>query len=295
MKVKRFLYRFFIILYRITPFKIYVCRVLKRSSFFTRHHIHIDLKFKGKFPVNIPKTNQKFVLNAWNSTIENEIFWNGFGNTWEPETIHLWVKLCKKSNVIFDVGANTGIYSLIAGKLNTEAKIIAFEPSSLIIPKFKINMKDNNLNVQLIEKGVSNEDGEKVFYDVKGSHQSSASLSDQKLKYFEGFQGEINEYRIQTLRLDSFIEETGLIPDLIKIDVELHEPEVIEGLGEFLINNGPTLIIEVLTETVAEKLNYLFRDTSYFFYELNKMNEPRLVNSIKPKSCYNYLITKESF
>ena len=154
---------------------------------------------------------------------------------------------------------------------------------------------DNNLNIELIEKGVSNENGERIFYDVKGSHQTSASLSDQKLKYFEGFQGEINEYRIQTLRLDSFIEETGLIPDLIKIDVELHEPEVIEGLGKFLINNGPTLIIEVLTETVAEKLNNLFKNTSYIYYELDKMNKLKMVDSIKPKSCYNYLITSESF
>ena len=145
---------------------------------------------------------------------------------------------------------------------------------------------DNNLNIELIEKGVSNENGERIFYDVKGSHQTSASLSDQKL---------INEYRIQTLRLDSFIEETGLIPDLIKIDVELHEPEVIEGLGKFLINNGPTLIIEVLTETVAEKLNNLFKNTSYIYYELDKMNKLKMVDSIKPKSCYNYLITSESF
>jgi len=272
-----------------------ICLILRNSVFFVKNKLHVDLKFKGKFKVKIPNTDKTFLLNAWESTIENEIFWNGLGKTWEPKTINLWINLSQKSKVIFDIGANTGIYSLIAGKLNPNTKIISFEPSNLIIPKFKRNMIDNNLDVQLIEKGVSNECGTKVFYDVKGNHQSSASLSDQKLKYFEGFKGEINEYRIETTRLDTFINKTGIIPDLIKIDVELHEPEVIEGMGELLFKHKPTLIIEVLTDAVAEKLNKLFDKSSYRFYELDKVNEPKVVSNIKPKSYFNYLITTEDF
>ena len=206
--MKRFLYKIGISIYKLLPFKKQICQILRNSTFFVNHNLHIDLKFKGKFTVKIPKKDKKFILNAWNSTIENEIFWNGLGKTWELETVNLWINLCHKSKVIFDIGANTGIYSLIAGKLNPNAKIIAFEPSSIIIPKLKKNIMDNNLNIELIEKGVSNENGEKTFYDVKDNHQSSASLSDQKLKYFEGFKGEINEYKIETLRLDSYIDKT---------------------------------------------------------------------------------------
>lgn len=291
--MKRQLYKLGIIIYNFLPLKKQICLILRNSVFFVKNKLHVDLKFKGKFKVKIPNTDKKFLLNAWESTIENEIFWNGLGKTWEPETINLWINLSQKSKVIFDIGANTGIYSLIAGTLNPNSKIIAFEPSSLIIPKFKRNMIDNNLDVQLIEKGVSNECGTKVFYDVKGDHQSSASLSDQKLKYFEGFKGEINEYKIETVRLDTFINKTGIIPDLLKIDVELHEPEVIEGMGELLFKHKPTLIIEVLTDSVAEKLNKLFDKSSYRFYELDKVNKPKLVSNIKPKSCFNYLITTE--
>jgi len=293
--MKRNLYKLGIIIYNFLPLKKQICVIMRSSTFFVKKNLHLDLKFKGKFNVKIPNTDRKFLLNAWESTIENEIFWNGLGKTWEPETIKLWINLSQKSKVIFDIGANTGIYSLIAGTLNPNSKIIAFEPSSLIIPKFKRNMIDNKLDVQLIEKGVSNECGTKVFYDVKGDHQSSASLSDQKLKYFEGFKGEINEYRIETIRLDTFINNTGIIPDLIKIDVELHEPEVIEGMGELLFKHKPTLIIEVLTEPVAKKLNKLFDKSSYRFYELDEINEPKIVTTIKPKSCFNYLITTEDF
>ena len=135
--MKRNLYKIGISIYKLLPFKKQICLILRNSTFFVNHNLYIDLKFTGKFTVKIPKEDRTFVLNAWNSTIENEIFWNGLGNTWEPETINLYTKLCKKSKVIFDVGANTGIYSLIASKLNPNAKIIAFEPSCIIIPKHK--------------------------------------------------------------------------------------------------------------------------------------------------------------
>ena len=66
-------------------------------------------------------------------------------------------------------------------------------------------------------------------------------------------------------------------------------------MGELLFKHKPTLIIEVLTEPVAKKLNKLLDKSSYRFYELDKINEPKKVDSIKPKSCFNYLITTEEF
>jgi tRNA1(Val) A37 N6-methylase TrmN6 len=40
----------------------------------------------------------------------------------------LWIKLCRQSETILDVGANTGVYALVAGAVNKKAKIFAFEP-----------------------------------------------------------------------------------------------------------------------------------------------------------------------
>ena len=184
--------------------------VLEKLYFFSKNKLHVDLKFKGVSKVKIPNTNYSFKLNCWESTLENEIFWDGLGQTWEPETVNLWISLCKKSKVIFDIGANTGVYSLIARTLNKDNEIIAFEPSDLVIDKLKKNINDNNFDIRVIEKGVSNVTGDKIFYDVEASHQSSASLSPDKLKNFKSFKGQIREYKIQTVRLDKFIEESGL-------------------------------------------------------------------------------------
>ena len=75
--MKQKLYKLGIIIYNFLPFKKQICLILRNSGFFVKNKLH--LKFKGKFKVKIPNTNKKFFLNAWESTIENEIFWNGLG------------------------------------------------------------------------------------------------------------------------------------------------------------------------------------------------------------------------
>lgn len=124
MKLTGTIYPIIIKLYKTSPFKKQICLFLRNFNFFSKNKLHVDLKFKGESIVKIPNTNVRFTLNCWDSTIENEIFWNGLGETWEPETVDLWISLCEKSKVIFDIGANTGIYSLIARSLNKDNEII---------------------------------------------------------------------------------------------------------------------------------------------------------------------------
>ena len=47
---------------------------------------------------------------------------------WEKVSLQLWEELCKESEVIFDVGSNTGVYSLLAKSSNPKSKVYAFEP-----------------------------------------------------------------------------------------------------------------------------------------------------------------------
>jgi FkbM family methyltransferase len=291
MKLKTRIYRFFLACYLAAPLKIQTSKILKCLSFFQNKKYYPDFTFQGIFAVRIKSQGKSFQLYNWKSSLETSIHWTGLEEgDWEPETVNIWIKLCKKANVIFDIGANTGIYSLIAKTINPNINVVAFEPSDLIIPKFKANMRLNNYEVSLVEKGVSNIDGTKVFYDVEGTHQTSASLDPEKLKNFEHFVGTIREYNVQTIRLDKFIHDSGLYPDVIKIDVELHEAEVLEGMGQYLINCKAVIIIEVLTDDVVLKLNKILKKSQFDYYALER-DKVELVDQLTPrKNVYNYLL-----
>ena len=74
------------------------------------------------------------------------------------------------------------------------------------------------------------------------------------------------------------------------MDIELHEPEAIEGFGKYLEEYKPIVMIEILTNEVAARLNVLIGD-DFIKLHLRDINDVELVKQFKPISgLYNYLI-----
>jgi len=239
-----------------------------------------DLKYVGKFAI---KTNTgKFRMSATGGTIENEIFWKGLYNSLEPETIVVWEQLSKLSKVIVDVGANTGVYGLLSKSANPASQVFCFEPSRNTYRELKRNIECNAYDINALEMALSDKKGECVFYDTIDEHQTSASLSPQKLKENPGYHGAINEYTVKTITLDEFVKENNLPSvDLVKIDVELHEPEVFAGMINVINTYQPIIIFEVLIPEVAERLNLFFDNLPYMLYHLEMEKDILLLNRVR--------------
>jgi FkbM family methyltransferase len=127
------------------------------------------MKIKNGQPVKL--------FNPGFTTIENEIFWNGIENGWEKESIKQWLYYAKNAEGIVDIGANSGIYSILAHSVNPRANILAFEPVErtfdLLLKNVDLNTPNNISTYQL---AVSNKNGTSLFYDVLSESQYSASL-----------------------------------------------------------------------------------------------------------------------
>ncbi len=95
---------------------------------------------------------------------------------------------------------------------------------------------------------------------------------------------------VPTKRLDELIEGCGIgCVDLAKIDVEGHEPEVLEGMGQFLAEFKPTLLVEVLSDWAGEKLGALLGNLGYLYFDLDEVNAPRCKRRIRASTRWNYL------
>ena len=210
-----------------------------------------------------------FKINHDGSRIGNQIFWKGLQNSFEADTIWMWETLCNGSDVILDIGANVGIYSLIAKSENPNAKIIAFEPSRKIYPELIVNMDLNNFDIKCERIALSNSNKEQTFFDsTLEQFPTSGSLSAAKLKDRTSNLDEILEYTVVCTTLDDYVVNNNVRRiDLIKIDIELHEPELFEGfkrLQEF----RPTIIVEVLNQDVGDKIAAASNLKGYHIYRL---------------------------
>jgi len=271
-------------IYSSIPFKQNLFSFLK--LFYTPSpKIFKHLHFKGVIEVPINDGN-KFLINHYGFQIENEIFWSGLTNGWEKVSINLWIQLCKDASVILDIGANTGVYALVAKTINPNSKVFAFEPVNRVYDKLHENIALNSYDIVAIKKAVSDRSGTAVIYDTNQEHTLSVTVNRNTVN------PEIQSVKteIQIVSLDDFVREYDLKNiDLIKIDVEMHEPEVLQGFLNHISIFKPTFLIEILTDEVAEKVQNLVEGLGYLYYNIDEKTGIRQVNKISKSDYYNFL------
>ena len=132
-------------LYTILPFKKEVFSILKKFIQIPPE-LYQHLYFSGKFKVQIDQ-EKSFKIKHIGAKVENEIFWNGLYGSWEKESLKVWSFLCNYSDYIFDVGANTGVYAIVAKAINCNSHVYAFEPVQRVFEKLKENIKVNGFDI----------------------------------------------------------------------------------------------------------------------------------------------------
>jgi FkbM family methyltransferase len=273
-------------LYDTIPFKKYLFLGLK--IFWTPpEKIYKHLHFKGTINIEVD-TEHAFKMYHHGYLIENEIFWKGLTGSWEKISLGIWIKLSRTSSVILDIGANTGIYAMVAKTVNKQAKVYAFEPVQRVFKKLEKNIALNNYDILAFEKAVSNNTGTAIIYDTDAKHTFSVTvnknMSDDLTQSFI-------ETVIEIITLDSFIKENNIEKiDLIKIDVETHEPEVLEGFRENIQKFKPTLLIEILNNDIANKIQSLVAGMDYLYFNIDELGGVRQVDRLTKSDYYNYLI-----
>ena len=169
---------------------------------------------------------------------------------YEPQELEMSLNLIKKEDVIFDVGANFGWYSMNIALKYPNCKLYAFEPIPNTYHNFYENIQLNNFeNILPSNIGLSDEEGSFMFYydDTLSVNASLTNVSDNKnIKNIECF--------VSTI--DLFIEKQKIKKiDFIKCDVEGAEFLVFKGGFKTIKRDKPIIFSEILRKW-SIKFNY---------------------------------------
>lgn len=217
------------------------------------------LSFVGPFTVEIER-GVSFELLSTGDLVENELFWMGYAESWEKDSLALWAKLVRTADFILDVGANTGVYSLAASALRPGARILAVEPVPRVFAKLQRNIELNGFSTLAAAVAASDQNGTAILYDFHEEHEYSASLE-------RGMGGTI-ETSVPTSTLDSLLEEFDFPRvDLMKIDVERHEPAALRGMQRFLAMCRPTILIEILYDDCRQGVSEALGALKYEWHQ----------------------------
>ncbi|MBL1232162.1 MAG: FkbM family methyltransferase [Vicingaceae bacterium] len=275
-------------IYNSIPFKKQIFSLIKWMDL--PEEIYKHLHFKGVFTVKVD-ANHQFKMYHLGASEENELFWGGIDNGWEKTSLKLWRKLCVDANVVMDIGANTGLYSLVTKALNPTAKVYTFEPLPKVLEYLNYNVEINNYDITVVPKAASNFNGTAKVFLMEG-HDFCTSVTVNKSLLSETTPQK--ELEIECITLVDFIDKNNIERiDLMKIDVETHEPEVLEGMGEYLDKFKSDFLIEIWDEACAVKLNALFKGKGYIYFDIDDKNDVvTQKDEISVSSFWNYLICK---
>lgn len=94
------------------------------------------LPVTNTFKISLPDGVFFKYSSVANDQIGRALYWRDL-RTWEAGTIKVFYELSKKAKVVLDIGANTGIYTLLACSANKSSKVIAFEAVPHIFDRLK--------------------------------------------------------------------------------------------------------------------------------------------------------------
>lgn len=135
----------------------------------------------------------------------------------------------EQKSIFYDVGGYNGYHTIIG---SIAEKVHVFEPDPENLEKLKLNIELNpEQRIKTVERPIWSSEEE---IKLETGLERTSKVNKEK--------GKISK---KGVKIDNYAQETGEIPDLIKIDVEGAEYHVLQGGKETLEKHRPKLIIEV--------------------------------------------------
>ncbi|MBL8678073.1 MAG: FkbM family methyltransferase [Myxococcales bacterium] len=252
----------------------------------------------ARIPINLPEVEAsidgaRFVMtNPRDCNVARSIYW-GRGRPVrkaEATALSIFAASSREAEFVFDVGANTGLFSLLASSANPAARVHSFEIVPVVFAQLVRNIVRNDVarSVEPHLLGVGQPDG--AVRVPTGSFGSSLPLSVSLLDRYQ------TGAEIPVRSLDQLTASLGVRGSLlVKIDVEGAERTVFEHGAETFAKFKPDVVCEILHDSDVPALLEVFLRNNGMRALLIEDEGLRASAKIEPHSHYrDWFLTARS-
>lgn len=219
--------------------KIKIIRILsflfnKSGLWKSRILLLIAAKFNNAVhrPNVLTVNGKKLFIHKIDDPLSSSIYYYG---QYEPFETRLFQKLIKKGDIVVDVGAHIGYYTLISSTLvGKTGKVFSFEPDPSNLVLLKQCVAANKItNVVVVNNAVSNVNKKINFYlsnENKGDNRMFTQ--NPKEKYIQ----------VAGIILDDYFAKSNFHINFIKMDIQGAEVKALQGMPKILRNNRDVIL-----------------------------------------------------
>jgi FkbM family methyltransferase len=159
------------------------------------------------------------------------------GGVYEPLETTLVRELIRPGQVILDIGANIGYYTLLfSQQVGSSGLVFAFEPDPQSFQLLQKNIFVNNIkNTSIFQLAVADEEKDQTLYRDRFNNLDHRIVKPD---------WESEAVRIRSICLDSFYSQCSpRLPDFIKMDIQGAEGYALEGMKNLLAQSGNLILL----------------------------------------------------
>ena len=215
--------------------------------------------------------------------------------SYDQDVLNLMADLAQPNDLLLDVGAGIGAYTIpLAGYL-PQARIHAFEPGPSALGRLKRNLSLNSLdNVNLWEKGLADQTGS---LKMNAFPHRDIGLS----TFLESLYGKetAESISVELITLDQVFADLKEHIGVLKIDVQGVENRVLKGGAALIDTHRPHVIFEhedlnfkdkTSADHAKDQLNAFFQENNYQAFYIPRYDLPLLFSVNWEKSLNGNLL-----
>ena len=199
---------------------------------FRAYDLFKRIRFFQRWENQVNFFNAKFVIGR-----DDSLYPSIHSGYFEANEICWLLENVPDSCVVWDVGANVGIYSVLLGMNKPDRTIFAFEPVPPTVSRLMHNLKLNGIsNVQVFPFALGQRNCTLPMHVSKLSPGANTLLSVAP-------RSKCQIINIEVCRADDLVLDGLLLPDVIKVDIEGYEPSFFQG-AQLALKNLPIILLE---------------------------------------------------
>jgi FkbM family methyltransferase len=207
-------------------------------------------------------------FRLWFNTGDREMGMVMASGQYEPKSVELLKRIIRPGMKCIDVGAHIGFYTcLITSLVGETGKVYAFEPMPYHFELLLKNIEENRFQ-QMV----------KAYNLVCSDAHGNINVSKISNMFVVGYVGSTEQVIVQRVRLDDLIQD---MVDLVKLDVEGHEPAVIRGMMSIISKNKPIILSEIneywlrsCSHSSGAQYVGLLTSLGYDVFDVKNLNQP---------------------
>jgi FkbM family methyltransferase len=190
-------------------------------------------RFRGSWEDEVEFRGHRFRIGQ-DLTLFPAVYNGGF----EAEELDALLPRVPNDAVVWDVGANIGIYAVLLAATAPQGHVDAFEP----VPDSYRRLVDN-----LATNGITNVTTHPVALSSStGTARMAVHPDAHGCDQIGGVDADAEALEVSTITGDEFLTTTGgRDPDIVKVDIEGHEPQFLAGAWTMFERRHPLLMMEI--------------------------------------------------